>query len=175
MSEFSITIKEKINEFKSTLRREMPLHIKKHIDINILDIKRKSIQHESDNSLYDKTHEIINYLENKIEKINYHSGIDEFINQIKNTLNEYTNYEQSIVHKNRHSSEALIRAIQIITLDKITLNYECFIKLKGCCKIIIELENKLHHDKLMLAIKYHYKANPIFFDKILRHCDTLKK
>jgi len=67
MSEFSITIKDQINEFKSTFRREMPRHIKEHIDIDILDIKRKSIQQYSDNNLYDKAHEIINYLENKVE------------------------------------------------------------------------------------------------------------
>ncbi|MBT4884710.1 MAG: hypothetical protein HON55_00985 [Legionellales bacterium] len=174
MSEFSITIKDQINEFKSTFRREMPRHIKEHIDIDILDIKRKSIQQYSDNNLYDKAHEIINYLENKVEEIDYHNGIDEFINQIKHTLNEYAHYEETIVHKNRYSSEVLIRAIQIITLEKITLNYEYFIKLKECCKIIIELGNELHYEKLLLAMEYHYKSNPVFFDKILRHCKQLK-
>jgi len=86
-------------------------------------------------------------------------------------LNAYMPYNDHLIHKNRHSSETLIRALQIITLDKITLNYDCLQKLKGCCNILIDINNPLHYEKLCLAIKTYYKKNPPFFDKVLQHCE----
>ena len=65
MSDFSVTIKEKINEFKSTYRRELPQHIKEDLDIESLEIKRREIKNYSDVSLYHKTRELIKTLETK--------------------------------------------------------------------------------------------------------------
>ena len=179
MSEFSLVIKEKINEFKSAYRREIPQHLKKDLDLEQLEIKRRTIQKYNDISLYHKTQELVKHLEKKHNddksKLFAHQGLEKFVNQIKEILENYTQYENIIIHKNQYSSEALIRAIQIITLKKITLNYDCLIKLKKCCQIIIELENTIHYEKLIFAIKSNYRSNPIFFDKILNYCEHLQK
>ena len=63
MSEFSLTIKEKLNEFKSTYRRELPKHLKEDLELEKLEIKRRAIQSYSDISLYHKTYELIQHLE----------------------------------------------------------------------------------------------------------------
>ncbi len=179
MSEFSLTIKEKLNEFKSTYRRELPRHLKEDLELEKLEIKRRSIQSYSDISLYHKTYELIKHLEEKqgdnTSKLYEHQGLEKFIDQIKYILDDYTQYEESIVHKNKYSCEALIRAIQIITLKKISLNYEYYIKLKNCCRIIIDLDNNIHIEKLTFAIKTNYRSNPIFFDKILNYCKSISK
>lgn len=171
MSEFSLAIKQIINSFKSTYRREIPLHIKTMIQLEKIDLKRQTINDSSDIGLYYKACEVISYLESHMEGPAYHNGIDEFIQEVKEMLAAYMPYNDHLIHKNRYSSETLVRAIQIITLEKITLNYDCLQKLKVCCNTIIEINNPLHYKKLLLAIKTCYKKNPLFFDKLLQHCE----
>jgi len=175
MSEFSLTIKHTLNTFKSTYRREIPVHIKTIIQLEKIDLKRQTINDSSDIGLYYKAHEVITYLENQMEGPAYHNGIDEFIQEIKEMLDAYMPYNDHLIHKNRHSSETLIRALQIITLEKITLNYDYLQKLKACCNIIIDINNLLHYEKLLLAIKTCYKKNPPFFDKLLQHCEKQRQ
>ncbi|MEE3003368.1 MAG: hypothetical protein VX335_03355 [Pseudomonadota bacterium] len=179
MNEFSLIIKSKINEFKSTYRRELPKHIKEQLTIEEVEIKRSSIQNSSAISLYIKAQQLINHLENKqknsTKSISYHQGIEKFIQQIKEILDEHTPYENTVIHKNKHSCEVLIRAIQIITLQNISLNYDHLIKLQQCCKTILELKNKVHFDKLIYAIKLNYKRNPVFFDKVINFCNKIEQ
>lgn len=90
-------------------------------------------------------------------------------------MDHYAYYENNIIHKNQFSCESLIRAIQIVTLNKTPLNYQCLTKLKQCCKVIFELNNSIHIEKLLFAIKANYKTNPAFFDKVLNYCNQLRK
>lgn len=175
MSEFSLTIKHTLNTFKSTYRREIPVHIKAIIQLENIDLRRQTINDSSDLVLYYKAHEVITYLENKMGNATYHNGIEEFIQAMKEMLDAYMPYNQLLIHKNRYSSETLVRALQIITLEKIPLNYECLQNLKACCDVLIDIDNTFHYEKLMLAIKTVYRRNPPFFDKVLRHCEKVQQ
>ena len=172
MSEFSDTIKHMLNEFKSTYRRDFPKSVRAHLDIGPLEIDRKSLQALEDIHLFHKANSILTYLKAQTEEENSplvdHSGLTSFIDTLQATLDTYFPYGDHIVHKNRYSSEVLIRAIQIICLHKIRFNYEVLQKLKRCCKTIHELGNTMHWEKLMYAMKSHYQSEPRFFDQVMK-------
>lgn len=176
MSEFSIIIKESLNEFKSIYRREIPKEIKHNLDINDLAVKRNIIRNASDINLYEKAANIIKFLErktNSCENIESHQGIERFTEHLKNIISTYRIYNERIIHSNQYSCEALIRAIQIISLYKVKLNSEALESLKKCCSIIIEINNPAHIKKLRTAIKTYYNRNPKFFNKAAQHCKNI--
>ena len=178
MSEFNDTVRHILNEFKSTYRRDLPKSIRAHIDIKFLAIDRKHIQNTHDLALYHKANAVLDYLQDKTlnnSALQDHTGIESFIDTLQETLDAYLPYGDHIVHKNRYSSEVLIRAIQMICLHKIQLNYESLLKLKKCCKTLHDLGNTLHWEKLMYAIKSHYKSDPVFFDHLIKHCKDIQK
>ena len=179
MTDFAKLTKHSLVEFKNIYRNNLPKKFRQEIEIENLKIKRAEINRNTDIELYAKVQQIIKHLEAKTNsnksKLQNHQGLEDFIAHLQILLDDHTEIFGRIVHKGIYVSEVLVRAIQIITLEKIKLNHDSFERLLRCCKIIVSLGNAFHYEKLMYAIEHSKQRNPVFFARILEQCKQLMR
>lgn len=178
-SEFSLTVKSTLNEFKSIYRRCLPAKIKANIDIKELGISRQELLYASDKILYDKLTDIIDMIENNIfcssNELSEHQGLEDFIDTLKQIQENYSIDRNQVVHKGQQSSKALLNVLQIMEMPDLMLNSMQEQKVQTYFKIIVKLNQRDHVNTLLKALKEKLPENPGFFKEQLFFLQRAKK
>ncbi|MBX9587047.1 MAG: hypothetical protein K2X50_07285 [Gammaproteobacteria bacterium] len=121
MSPFADKVRKLIAQYKQILKRHLPAR-SFSAKINTLQIKRTQLKHASDIDLYytiDRIlYEIDSWHSNKDMASSEYSGLDEFRDHIKNTIQNYALKDNKVINRCQHASRTLVESIQLLNMPQ---------------------------------------------------------
>jgi len=150
------------------LRKSLPSN-KSSVKIKELGIKRKHLKAMNEVRLHQIGTLILHDLEQNVHTgkcSNYYCGIEEFIEHIKKLLDSYCIENNQIINVKQKASQAMLEAIQLMSLPEDKLNASTAIKLNQCVYNVTKYGDKEQLQILTEAIKAHKQRATVFFCKL---------
>ncbi len=153
MSPFTDKVRKLITQYKQILKRHLPAR-SFSAKINALQIKRTQLKHASDVDLYHTIdrilYEIDSWHSNKDIVSSEYSGLDEFRDHIKNTIQNYALKDNKVINRCQHASRTLVESIQLLNMPQ---NEKTIEKLKANIAHLRQHGHEEELQKLSLALQ----------------------
>jgi hypothetical protein len=156
MSTFSINITALLEEYKTILRKLLPLK-EANAKIYRLKLVNKQLSQISDDIvLYKIANNVINDAQKLTKDFtnnqSYYFRLFDYAEHLKRTLNDFCIENDKVIHPKQEASRKLLEAIQLIGLSP-KLNSTFLERLKGCVEIINKYGTEDQYQQLMMLIK----------------------
>ena len=168
---FTKIITKLLNEYKCIIKKHLTRQ-EWTAKINELGLRRKTLKHDSEIVLYQKAKKVVedisSYLHlNSNNMPSWHSGLDEFCQYLKNTLNDYQLENNKMVHTSQQVSRALVEAVQLINLPNLKRNTQIARKLETCGHVIAKHGSREQQDLFGRALKNYQHHDVNFFQPLI--------
>lgn len=156
--------------------------IKKHLTsqewaqkMSVFELRRKYMRNDDEVALYHKAKRVLEDLCQHLQDNNngsiWYSGLDEFCQHMKNTLDEFHVENNQIIHCSQLASRTLVRALQLANLPEHKRNSVAGHQLDHCGQIIAKYGTREQQEMFAKAIKQFQHHDVNFFMPLQKNFD----
>lgn len=157
MSTFSINITKLLDEYKSILRKMLPL---KEANAKIYRLKlvnKQLSQVTKDITLYKIAHNVISDANKLTKELANHQSYSfklfDYAEQLKNTLNDFCIEDEKVIHPKQEASRRILEAIQLLSLPNTKINSALLERIKTCTEAVSKYGSPEQCEQLAALIK----------------------
>ena len=174
MSAFRELILKSINDYKAILRRNLTAN-ECMAKLRELGIKRNLLKQSDDVALYLAGKEVVKELrrsdfrkaEDNDKATVCHYGREDFLRYLEIIINDYRIENGAVINVKQRASQALVSAIQLVSLPKERLDSKKSDKLKDYTSTVVSYGTVEQAEILNRAIRYYEPHHGGFFSQLL--------
>lgn len=163
MSLFRDQVRKLLSEYKVLMKKYLPSD-KRALHFRLLGVDRYNLKYVNEPGLYQAAEKVLADLNERIVDVEqngtWFSGLDEFRQCLANLMEQYYLDDNQVVHGAQRASQAMIRAIQLMTININQLQNDQYNELEKLSREIYRFGSREQKQLFLKALRTQSDKNP---------------